>query len=265
MKNTASVVVLLVFMSAVHGREDPPAPGEMIRDCAHCPEMVLVPAGSFRMGSQRGAPDEMPVRRVTLRRDFMVARYEATFSEWDECVRDGGCSYRPRDVGWGRGTRPVINVSWDDLQGYLVWLREKSGKHYRLLSEAEWEYAARAGSADRYPWGDAPGSGRANCDRCGSRWDNQSTSPAGSFAANRFGLHDMLGNVWEWVEDCWNPNYRGAPADGHSLAAGDCSRRVLRGGSFSNTPDVVRPSHRLENLTSVRLISAGFRVARDID
>ena len=215
------------------------APGTAFRDCPECPEMVVVPAGSFMMGSpshEAGRDnDEGPAHRVTIAKPFAVGKYEVTFAEWDACVADGGCGgHRPGDKGWGRGRRPAINVNWDDAKAYVRWLSDKTGKQYRLPSEAEWEYAARAGTTTRYSWGDEVGRNRANCDGCGSLWDNEQTAPAGSFRANVFGLHDVHGNVWEWVEDCWSGNYLGAPADGSAWESGDCSRRVLRGGSWFN-------------------------------
>ena len=213
-------------------------PGRVFRDCPECPEMVVVPAGSFMMGSPsheagRG-DDEGPRHRVTIEKPFAVGKYEVTFAEWDACVADGGCGgHRPEDEGWGRGRRPVINVNWDDAKAYVRWLNRKTGKQYRLPSEAEWEYAARAGTTTRYNWGDDIGRNRANCNGCGSRWDRKQTAPVGSFRANVFGLHDVHGNVWEWVEDCLNYNYAGAPADGSPWTDGDCTlAAVLRGGSW---------------------------------
>ena len=217
------------------------APGTAFRDCPDCPEMVVVPAGSFMMGSpshEAGrAEDEDPRHRVTIAKPFAVGKYEVTFAEWDACVADGGCGgHRPEDEGWGRGRRPLVNVSWDDAKAYVRWLSRKTGKPYRLPSEAEWEYAARAGTTTRYSWGDDIGRNRANCLYCDSRWDLKQTAPAGSFRANVFGLHDVHGNVSEWVEDCWNDNYAGAPADGSPWTDGGCTRRVLRGGSWFNEP-----------------------------
>ena len=246
-----------------------PAVGERFRDCPECPEMVVVPAGSFMMGSPSSevgrSNDEGPVHRVRIGEGLAVGVYEVTFEEWDACVRGGGCNgYRPGDRGWGRGNRPVIKVSWDDAQRYVSWLRGKTGGGYRLLSEAEWEYVARAGSGTRYHWGDSVGRNRANCDGCGSRWDGKTTAPAGSFAANEFGLHDVHGNVWEWVEDCWNKSYRGAPEDGSARESEDCRRRVLRGGSWGDVPRDLRSANRNWVPTRIRYSSDGFRVARTL-
>ena len=242
--------------------------GDVFRDCSKCPEMVVVPGGSFMMGSPAGEEgrenNEGPAQRVTIPRPFAVGKYEVTFSEWDACVSAGGCGHRPSDRGWGRGTRPVINVSWDDAKQYVRWLSQKTGKAYRLLSESEWEYVARAESSTRYSWGDDVGRNRANCDGCGSRWDGAKTAPVGSFAANGFGLHDLHGNVWEWVEDCWNAGYRGAPEDGGAWLSGDCDDRVNRGGSWINIPRYLRAAYRYSYATGFRDYIAGFRIARTL-
>ena len=236
--------------------------------CAECPEMVVVPSGSFMMGSHSGEgfDDERPRHRVRIDYRFAVGVYEVTFAEWDACANAGGCGgYVPDDSGWGRGNRPVINVSWDDAQSYVRWLSRRTDKTYRLLSEAEWEYVARAGTTTRYHWGDEIGHNRANCDGCGSRWDDEKTAPAGSFWANAWGLHDVHGNVWEWVEDCWNNSYTGAPADGSAWEGGDCAKRVLRGGSWYYVdPGILRAAYRFRSYTGGRLHNVGFRIARTL-
>ncbi len=209
--------------------------GEIFRDCDQCPEMVVVPAGSFTMGSPRGegSDDERPQHEVTIARAFAVGKYPITFDEWDACVAAGGCKYKPEDAGWGRSRRPAINVSWNDAQEYVAWLSKKTGKPYRLLSEAEWEYAARGGTTTRYPWGNDPGTNRANFYGSGSEWSGKQTAPVGSFDPNKFGLYDMIGNVWEWVEDCWNDSYKGAPRTlmpGSRYAACRCTVVLQTGG-----------------------------------
>ena len=245
-----------------------PIPESPFRECPTCPEMVVVSAGSFRMGCVSGQDCDdwlKPVHRVTIAAPFAGGKYEVTFAEWGACVADGGCDgYRPRDEGWGRGNRPVINVSWNDVQTYVLWLSEKTGKTYRLLSEAEWEYVARAGSETRYSWGNEVGRNRANCDGCGSRWDGKQTAPVGSFAANAFGLHDVHGNVYEWVQDCWNGTYAGAPADGSAWGQGDCNRRVVRGGSWYNGWIYLRSANRVHFGPRYRNRRVGFRVARSL-
>ena len=246
------------------------APGRVFRDCDACPEMVVVPAGTFRMGSPaseegRGGDDEGPVHRVTIPAPFAVGKYEVTFAEWEACEAAGGCGgYIPDDEGWGRVDRPVVNVSWDDAQAYVRWLSQETGKRYRLLSESEWEYAARAGSHTRYAWSDDIGRNLANCDGCGSRWDDTSTAPVGSFSPNAFGLHDMPGNVWEWVEDCWNDSYAGAPTGGNAWTQGECGIRVARGGSWYDQPGLLRNASRRWYPTAVRYSGVGFRVARTL-
>jgi formylglycine-generating enzyme required for sulfatase activity len=247
-------------------------PGDNFRECAHdCPEMVVVPAGEFMMGSP---PDEKgrhgnedPQHRVFIARAFAVSRFELTFPDWDACVSVGGCLKEGRalDGGWGRGTRPVIYVSWDDAQQYATWLSRMTGKTYRLLSEAEWEYAARAGTTTTYPWGNEIGNGHANCAGCSSQ-DGSNGGPAlvGSFSPNAFGLHDMHGNVWEWVEDCYNDSYDRAPIDGGAWRTGDCGRRVVRGGSWIYDSEYARSAMRLAQQRANRDYTLGFRVGRTL-
>jgi formylglycine-generating enzyme required for sulfatase activity len=245
-------------------------PHGTFKECANCPEMVVVPAGKFSMGSPVSEPgrfaDEAPQHTVTIARRFAVARFEATFDEWDACAADGGCNgYKPSDEGWGRGRRPVVNVSWDDANAYVAWLSKKTGKSYRLLSESEYEYAARAGTQTAYPWGNAVGTKNANCHACGSQWDARQTAPVGSFAANRFGLYDMVGNVREWTEDCYHDTYTGAPADGSAWTEGaNCYNRVVRGGSWLLAPAFLRSASRYWFTADYRLRYLGFRVARTL-
>ena len=229
-------------------------------------EMVYIPGGTFRMGDLRGEgydDNERPVHSVAVP-SFRMGKYEVTFSQWDACVADGGCSHRPDDEGWGRGNRPVIDVSWDDIQEFIAWLNRKTGGGYRLPTESEWEYAARAGSESLYSWGDEIGVNQANCDGCGSQWDDDRTAPVGSFPANAWGLHDVHGNVWEWVEDCWNNNYEEAPVDGSAWLSGFCGVRVVRGGSWAEGfLRYLRSSYRGWFDRSKRLGNLGFRLARD--
>ena len=239
--------------------------GTVFRDCEGCPEMVVVPAGAYMMGSPEEAY-ELPIHRVTIGEPLAVGKYEVTFAEWDACVADGGCyGHRPDDEGWGRGNRPVMNVDWNQVQTYVMWLSEKTGKAYRLLSEAEWEYVARAGSGTRkYNWGNEVGRNLANCVGCGSRWDREQTAPVGSFGANAFGLHDVHGNVSEWVQDCWNDSYVGAPADGSAWEQGDCDIRVMRGGSWFDSRKYLRSAYRGWGPHWMGHIFFGFRVARSL-
>ena len=350
-------------------------PGTRFRDCPECPEMVVAPAGRFMMGSPWWEvfrwPSEGPVHEVAMAHPFAVGVYEVTFGEWDACVSGGGCGgYRPDDEGWGRGSRPVVNVGWNDAQAYVRWLSGRTGEGYRLPSESEWEYAARAGTQTKYFWwGEEIGLNRADLETCvelsmhgsgedarmvarwekspmqesrwltkgdvprcerwknermwlvgwedaqayvawlsrktgeryrllhESQWDGEAragtgtgyfwwgdgneteralanyggvlydkgrTAPVGSFPANAFGLHDVHGNVWEWVEDPWHDSYHGAPSDGRAWGSGDCGERVMRGGSWlSDLPDL-RSASRIGYAAGRRGLSVGFRVARTL-
>ncbi len=225
------------------------------------PEMVEIPAGRFRMGSNLSFYDYAePMHSVRIE-SFELSKYEVTFEEYD-AFTDATGRERVDDAGFGRGRRPVINVSWHDAVAYTQWLSEQTGENYRLPSEAEWEYAARAGSTTQYSWGDRIGRNRAHCEDCGSQWDDKMTAPVGSFRANRWGLHDMHGNVFEWVQDCWNDNYRGAPADGSAWESGDCSRRVVRGGSWYQYTKFLSSKSRGESISGNRYSGSGFRIAR---
>jgi formylglycine-generating enzyme required for sulfatase activity len=245
-------------------------PKDHFKECANgCPEMVVVPAGQFIMGSSENEkghePDESPQHNVSIPKTFAVSMFEVTFDEWDTCVTYGDCDPGLGDSGWGRGRQPVINATWDDAQRYVAWLSRMTGETYRLLTEAEWEYAARAGTQSDYSWGNEIGKGNASCLRCGSRWDNRRTAPVGSFAANAFDLHDMHGNVWEWVEDCIHDSYEGAPEDGSAWTKnGNCEKRVLRGGGWVDDWDALRAANRLGFAPENRDDNDGIRVARTL-
>lgn len=277
---TLAVLAAIVFVPAVciAGDETPAScggvlvrakcvqPGDRFSSCATCPEMVVVPAGSFDMGSEGHSGDETPVHRVTIPEALAIGRYEISFEQWDACVADGDCRHSPNDQGWGRGSRPVLDVSWNDVtSSFLPWLTRKSGQTYRLLTEAEWEYAARAGSATDYPWGNQIGAGAANCDGCGSAWDNRQTAPIGSFPANAFGLHDMHGNVWEWTHDCYRENYETASPTGVAATDPDCSSHVVRGGGWNDRPKYLRSAIRYGDPPAYRSFYVGLRVATSGD
>lgn len=236
--------------------------GTLIQDCVDCPKMVVVAPGRFVMGSRRGEDDEKPRHEVTLRHAFAVGMYEVTFQEWTTCVEEGGCRHRPHDEDWGRQQRPLVNVSWQDAQSYIAWLNGKTGLDYRLLSEAEWEYAAR-GQSEAI---DLSGQDVGNCRYCypGSTRSWDMTVPVGQHAANAFRLHDMLGNVWEWVADCYVDSYRGAPADGSARQHPDCEARSIRGGSWKSFYGQTRAANRGRAEPDVRRDDIGFRVARTV-
>jgi formylglycine-generating enzyme required for sulfatase activity len=232
---------------------------------AAAPEMVEIEPGSFMMGAYEvdleSKPAERPPHRVTIAHAFAIGKYEVTFEEYDRCTAAGRCP-EAFDEGWSRGRHPVVNVSWNDAQQYAAWLSEVSGKHYRLPTEAEWEYAARAGSATAYWWGAAADLERANCRGCASEWAGKRSETVGSFPPNAWGLYDTAGNVWEWVQDCWHQDYAGAPADGRAWddsPDGKCLR-VLRGGAWSFGPEALRSPGRMKFPASYRAGAAGFRL-----
>ena len=233
------------------------------------PEMVVLPTGSFRMGdlSGGGGDDEKPIRTVTITRRIAMGRYEVSFEDYDRFADATRGVDRPDDEGWGRGTRPVINVSQEDAQAYAQWLSEQTGKDYRLPSEAEWEYAARAGTATKYSWGDSISCSQARYGRrsggeCSNSLDG--TVVVGSFAANPFGLYDMHGNVWEWVEDCYG-DYADAPTDGSARTGCDKALAGLRGGSWGSLPRYPRSAYRSRDWPSYRSYFNGFRLVQDIN
>jgi formylglycine-generating enzyme required for sulfatase activity len=234
--------------------------------------MVAVPSGEYMMGSPsseqyRGAETQ---HRVAIHAPFAASKFEITFDQWDACVKDGGCDgYRPDDEGWGRGNRPVVFVSWDNAKAYVGWLSKKTGKQYRLLSESEWEYVARAGTGTAFSFGDKITTAQANYDASAgapvsSEANRQKTVPVGSFPANAFGLYDMHGNVWEWVEDCWHDEYTGAPADGSAWVAPNCGGHVLRGGSWEDYAGDLRSAARTGGARGDQDYADGFRVARTL-
>jgi len=243
-------------------------PGLNFRDCRDCPEMVVVTGGVFDMGSpdtEVGRWDnETPLHNVALP-TFAIGVYETTFDDWTACLEDRGCGgYDPSDQAWGRGKRPVINVSWHEAVAFTDWLSEETGLQYRLATEAEWEYAARAGSSTAFPWGDGISEGRAVCSDCGTRWDKFKTANGDKLESNAFGLHHTVGNVWEWVADCYDDDFEQTPVDGAAMARGHCDLRVIRGGAYISDVRDVRSASRFFAETGKRSKRIGFRVARDL-
>lgn len=299
----AALSVLIPCAGApAHDLQRLPA-GTVFRDCADCPEMVVVSPGRFSMGSPTGEAgrfdDEGPQHSVAIRRAFAAGRYEvtrkqfATFAqatghsaegchEWNGSHWERDPSKNWRDPGFSQTDNdPVVCVSWEDARAYAEWLGRKSGRRYRLLTEAEWEYAARAGSPASRPWGGDAGvacryanvadasarrgvSGASSWTIHGCDDGRAHTAPVGSYRPNAFGLYDMIGNAWEWTEDCWNAGYAGAPSDGGAWRRGSCGQRILRGGSWFNTPQSTRSASRYRSAVDFRFNCYGFRVARTI-
>ena len=273
-----------------------PQPGEVFRDCATCPELVVVPAGTFLMGSpsyEMGRNEnEGPVHRVTIDQAFAVGVYEVTVGEYGRFVEttgyEGGSGCHVwtgekweeesgrtwRDPGFRQTERdPVVCVSWQDAQAYAEWLSRQTGKAYRLLSEAEWEYVARAGTTTARYWGEREAGQCRYANGAGSRFNRgitcddgyTRTAPVGSYAANEFGLYDMLGNVLEWVQDCWHESCAGAPSDGRAWESEGCSHRVWRSSAWINRPKGVRSARRLRGTTGHQGSDGGFRIARSLE
>ncbi len=236
---------------------------EVFSDCSDCPEMVVLVPGRFTMGARVGDPSESPAHSVSIRQPFAIGKYEVTVSQWQACVVAGGCAYRDQEAG-PKEDLPVRNASWDDAEQYVKWLSSVTGGRYRLPTEAEWEYAARAGTQSRYWWGDKMQGGKANCKDCVSQWDRNAPAVVGSYAPNAFGLYDMNGNVWEWVSDCWHPSFAGAPSDERSWEEKDCRQRVLRGGSWRNDATYLYSTSRFYYDADVRYALHGFRVAKSL-
>lgn len=265
------------------GRERPHrlVPGEgrhaWFKDLEIGPEMVVVPAGRFLMGAGDDEPEarssERPAHAVTFARSFAIGRFAVTFEEWDAAVAQGGPERLPDDQGWGRGRRPVIGVCWAEAAAYAAWLAAASGKAYRLPSEAEWEYAARAGTRSRYWWGDGIDGSRAQVQlelRPGYRDppERRRTLPVDSFEPNPWGLYQVHGNVREWCQDPYpyrRDDYRGAPNDGSVWDSDDRRHRVLRGGAWGGHPKLARAAKRTRNDAETRASSIGFRVARSLE
>ncbi len=251
------LILLLAALAAppVIAGDAPAKPGAVFKDCDGCPEMVAVPPGSYAMGG---------TRRITLSRAFAAGKTEISFAQWDACVTAGGCPHRPDDRGWGRGRQPVMNVNWHDAKQYVAWLARETGKSYRLLTEAEWEYAARAGTTTAYYWGNADADicqyahVYLGSEGCGTK----RPAPVASKRPNAFGLYDMLGSLWEWVEDCFHEGIDDVPGDGNARTTGDCGQRVVRGGSWFISSYGATSGYRIGNAPSFRDEGFGFRVAR---
>jgi formylglycine-generating enzyme required for sulfatase activity len=253
---TATVVPMVPRVEG--GQAGEPA---RFQDCPTCPWMVRIPAGSLMMGQGARDAEAMPAHRVELRA-FSLGQTPVTVAEWKACMAAGGCSFLPR-MRVATDRTPLHNVSWEDTAQYLAWLSRTTGHVYRLPSEAEWEYAARAGTTTRYWWGDVVGVALANCADCGGTQDAHGPLPVDALRPNPFGLLDMLGGVAQWTADCWFPNYAGAPNDSTPRETKNCSKRVLRGGGFREGQNQITVAARGNYDASVRYLLNGLRVARD--
>jgi formylglycine-generating enzyme required for sulfatase activity len=228
---------------------------DKLKDGSDGPEMVVIPAGSFTMGDEIYGPPH----NVTIAKPFAMGKYEVTFEDYDRFA-NAVSRQLPDDAGWGRGKQPVIYVSWDDAVAYAQWLSDQTGKRYRLPSEAEWEYACRSGGRqEEYCGGNDPEALAWYEDNSGG-----TTHPVGQKSSNGLGLHDMSGNVWEWVQDCWNDSYNGAPGDGSAWTSGDCSQLVGRGGSWGSLPAGLRSASRFWSFSVSRYDNLGFRLVQDL-
>ena len=241
----------------------PPASDEPgFRDCPTCPTMINIPAGTFVMGLASKDSAARPPHKVSVPA-FALQQSPVTVADWKACTADHGCGPAPH-MAAADDTTPLYNASWDDAQQYIAWLSRVSGQAYRLPSEAEWEYAARAGTTTRFSWGEQAGTGLANCTDCGGAQDPHMPAHAQRFRPNPFGLYGMAGGVSQWVQDCWAANYAGAPVDGSARESRACQQRVLRGGSFRSTHEDITPTSRNRYDAPVRYLANGFRVARNV-
>ncbi|WP_425435459.1 formylglycine-generating enzyme family protein [Paraburkholderia ribeironis] len=233
------------------------------RDCATCPIMIAVPAGSFAMGSSTDDPSEKPVHHVSIGAPFAIGKYAVTVEQWNACVAANACQKLTPESNANKAA-PARDLSWDDAQQYVKWLARITGKPYRLPTEAEWEYADRGGTTTAYWWGDQMRKGNANCKDCGDPWHKEGPENAGSFAPNPLGLYDMNGSVWEWTADCWHNTYQSAPVDGHAWDSPGCEMRVIRGGSWREGAGYMLTATRFKYSAGVRQSQNGLRVVKDV-
>lgn len=262
-------IILLGLNSSAYAsnQQDSPTPQpfqDKLRNGDLGPIMITVPDGSFQMGDIQGVGKsyELPVHLVTIAKSFAISKFPVTFREYDLFCKATGRTMADQ-YKWQRGSYPVINVNWDDAKAYARWLSKETKQTYRLPSEAEWEYAARAGSTSQYPWGNEIGLNNAHCASCGDASEKNQTAPIGHYPANQWGIHGMIGNIWELTADCWNYDYIDAPSDGSAWVSGDCTRLVLRGGSWGDTPNDLRSSTRLRSYAKARTVNIGFRLVRE--
>ena len=267
MKKTALLIIFIHLLSACNSsKENENTITDNLASGGKAPRMTPIPAGSFTMGCLQKKDcnrSTLPAHEVTIPA-FFASQSEITIAQWQQCYQSGACLHKAANE-FDDDSLPVTNVSWKDTQKYTEWLSNQTGKKYRLLSEAEWEYVARAGTKSLFWWGDTMEQNQANCLKCGSRWDEKQPAPIKSFAANPFGLFDTHGNVWEWTQDCWHNDYQQAPNDGSSWQSENCKYRVIRSGSYFGEATSMYSSNRNSTTDDKRLSNIGFRVARGID
>lgn len=236
---------------------------DQLNDGSPGPELVKLDSGTYHRGDNAGDDDEKPAMPVSIKA-FAIGSHEVTFEQYDQFCDDSSLT-RANDQEWGRGSRPVVNVSWENAVAYTKWLSNKTGKVYRLPTDAEWEYAARAGTDTRFWWGNETGEAMANCEGCGSIWGGEKTAPVGRFPANSLGLYDTAGNVFEWVADCYHNTFENAPKDGSAIDKPGCGKRVIRGGAWSFPAKEIRSANRWRDFPTRRSDDTGFRVVRELD
>ena len=261
-------LVALILSSHVYAKNY--KPGKIFKDCSNCPELVIIPQGSFIMGLNSISKRSKPEHKVQITKPFALGRFEVKFIEWQACIDGGGCPKSPDDHHWGKKDRPVINITYFEAKQYLSWISKKTGFRYRLPSESEWAYANRAGTTTIWWWGNNVGENHANCKDCKSPWSDggnkvHGTAPVGMFPPNPFGLHDTTANVFEWVEDCWNDSFNDKLKNSINWIQENCHYRVIRGGAFYYYSKVGRSDYRSKNSPSVKSYLLGFRVLRELE
>jgi formylglycine-generating enzyme required for sulfatase activity len=261
-KTTLGLVLLLSYVFICNGNARVAA--QSYKDCKACPEMVVVPNGSYTSYSQKNINGTSLQHRISFKNPFSLSKFEITFNEWGDCVKNRQCSKIPNDHKWGRGTRPVINIKYSDIIEYLGWLSKLTGYTYRLPSESEWEYAAMAENRNIYSQEIKQKKGLVNCRDCGTKWSGIKSAPVGQFLSNSLGLHDMLGNVFEYVQDCWTKNRNPPPPNGLPIVWENCPSKVIKGGAWYYLSNAAHPRFRARNDINFASYVLGFRVLREM-
>ena len=262
-KITLQLAILLLCVFICDGNAS--AVSQSYKDCKTCPEMVVVPRGYYNSYSGKNISGTSLQQKISFQNSFSLSKFEITFNEWDDCVKNRQCSQIPDDHKWGRGMRPVINIKYSDIIQYLSWLSKLTGYTYRLPSESEWEYAAMAGNRNIYFKETGLKKGLRNCRDCETKWSGIKSAPVGQFPPNSFGLHDMLGNVFEYVQDCWTKNRNTPPANGLPIVWENCPSKVIKGGAWYYLSKAAQPRFRARNDINFASYILGFRVLREME